>query len=47
MAYDNQIKYSEKKVRTTWRIINKELRKKTNREKIHSLNNGRQTDLEL
>jgi hypothetical protein len=37
MAYDKQIKYSKNKVRTTWRIINNELVKKTNREKIHSL----------
>jgi hypothetical protein len=42
MSYDKQIKYSQNKVKTTWRIINNELFKKINRDNIRILNmNGK------
>jgi hypothetical protein len=42
MSYDKQIKYSQHKVKTTWRIINNELLKKVNRDNIQILNmNGK------
>jgi hypothetical protein len=39
MTYDNQIKYSKNKARTTWRIINSEVLKKGNRENIEGKKN--------
>jgi hypothetical protein len=38
MAYDQQIKYSKNKARTTWKIINSEVLKKGKKENLQLLN---------
>jgi hypothetical protein len=38
MAYDHQINFSKNKARTTWKIINNEVSKKTKNENVQTLN---------